>query len=95
MANTKVVRLTTGEEVICNVSEVEGHLKLSDPLMLIPMQEGRLTFATWLPYNADDHVHVPLDKVVFAINPVEEMVSQYKDATGQVNIATPSSKIIV
>jgi hypothetical protein len=94
MSNTKVVRLNTGEEVIANIEESShGNILLSKPLLLIPMQEGRLTFATWLPYNEDDFVVVSESAIVFMINPVNEMLSQYQNATGQ--IITPDKKIIM
>lgn len=95
MSNILIARLTTGEEIIAKASEGENHIILEDPLMIIPTGEGKLTFATWLPYNADDVVNVGKDFVVFTIKPVEEMVKNYKQATGDVVIATPNSGIIV
>lgn len=92
MANTKIVRLTTGEELIANLERDGEMVTLSKPLLLIPMQEGRLTFATWLPYNEDETVVLHERGIMFEINPVEQMSNQYQEATGQ--IVTPSSKII-
>lgn len=94
MADVKIVRLTTGEELIAKVSDAgNSMIKLTDPLLIIPMQEGKLTFATWLPYNSDKFVDVKKDSVMFLINPVSEMSNQYNQATG--SVVVPDKKIII
>jgi hypothetical protein len=83
MSNYKIVRLTTGEEVICNLLDApEGKVKLSKPLLLIPTGEGAVTFATWLPYNSDEHVIVSNKDIMFTITPVEGMTTKYAEVTG-------------
>lgn len=93
MANIKVVRLTTGEEVIANVVENQSTITLEKPLLLIPMQEGKLTFATWLPYMEGNELEVNRNSVMFSFTPAKQMEDQYASATGQ--IITPDKKIIM
>ena len=93
MADYKITRLTTGEEIIANVVDNGSTFTLKKPLLLIPMQEGKLTFASWLPYNSDDFVEVPKDSVMFQIEPIKQMTDQYAEATGAV--ITPEKKIII
>jgi hypothetical protein len=93
MADTKIVRLTTGEEIIAKVEDKGSTVKLNKGLLLIPMQEGKLSFATWLPYNDDESVEVNKEAIMFMINPVKQMADQYAQATG--SVITPEQKIIV
>lgn len=93
MSNVEIVRLTSGEEVIASVEEKGDTIVLNKPLLLIPLQEGKLTFATWLPYNDDDFIVVGTKYVIFKIKPVPEMVKQYQQITGQ--IITSQNKIIL
>jgi hypothetical protein len=93
MADTKIVRLTTGEEIIAKVEDKGSTVKLSKGLLLIPMQEGKLSFATWLPYNEDEHVEVNKEAIMFMLNPVTQMANQYAEATG--SVVVPEQKIII
>lgn len=93
MADYKITRLTTGEEIIANVVDNGSTVTLNKPLLLIPMQEGKLTFASWLPYNEDDFVEVDKSAVMFQINVMKQMADQYAEATG--SVITPEKKIII
>lgn len=93
MADYKITRLTTGEEIIANVVDNGSTVTLNKPLLLIPMQEGKLTFASWLPYNADDFVEVDKSAIMFQINVMKQMEDQYAQATGAVIM--PEKKIII
>lgn len=95
MSTVQITRLTTGEEVIAEVTQEGGSVTLKNPLLLIPMQEGRLTFASWMPYNADDSVTIKTDAIMFVINPVEEMAKQYIETVNPSQIMVPDKKIIV
>lgn len=92
MANYKIVRLTTGEEVIADTVDNGSTVTLTKPLILIPMQEGKLTFASWLPYNEDEFVEIGKESIMFQLNPQSQMAEQYAAATGSVIV--PEQKII-
>ena len=46
----RIVRLTSGEEVLCKLYEDESNYKLNKPHVLLPMAEGRLAIAPFCPY---------------------------------------------
>jgi len=91
---TKVIRLTTGEEIIAKVNAVEGvNLNIESPLILLPTEDGKLTFATWIPYMRDKTLDINLNTVMFMFEPVTEMADHYREAT--TGIKVPDKKIIV
>ena len=92
MSNTYIVRLTTGEEIICKAEVGDTHTKVTNPLLILPTGEGKITFATWLPYNEDDFVNILNTQIMFVITPAKQMADQYGEMTGQ--IVVPDSKII-
>ena len=50
MLNVKLVRLSTGEDVITNVIEdTDSYVKFKNPIVAFPSQEGRIGFAPWSP----------------------------------------------
>ena len=50
MLNVKLVRLSTGEDVITNVLEdTDSYVKFKNPIVAFPSQEGRIGFAPWSP----------------------------------------------
>ena len=57
MAEVKIVRLMSGEEIIANITQTETEITLKNPSVLIPSPEGKLLLAKWL---------LPLHRVPFA-----------------------------
>ena len=65
----KIVRLSSGEEMICKFKSDGKTTKIKNPAILIPMQEGQLGMMEWMPYA--DYTELEIDNkfVMFAINP--------------------------
>lgn len=104
MSDIKIVRLTTGEELIATVkhSDIkEGEeyndsdlMMLEDVAILIPTQENSLGLAPFMAYSdAHEKLAVLGKSIMFVTNPVEGLRQQYQTMFNK--IATPSSKIIV
>lgn len=94
MANVKIVRLLSGEEIIGNVENVEGGLKIKDPTILIPTPEGKLMFARWMPY-ADTSNGIVLEpkNVMFVLNAQKELEDHF--TTVVVNgLVVPGKKVV-
>ena len=46
---TKIVRLTSHEEIIGRVTTTDTGVSIKDPLILIPTQQKSLALAPWMP----------------------------------------------
>ena len=83
MSEVKIVRLTSGEELICKVTETESDITIKNPAILIPTGEGQLAFGQWLPY-ADITKGLTIDKkyIIFMVTPATELANQYSTSFG-------------
>ncbi len=94
MNDVKIVRLTSGEEILCTVSnETESHITMEDPTIIIPTQDRNIGLAPWLPYAESDKVTIRRDAVVFIVDPVNQLAEQYRSIHSK--IITPSQKIVM
>ena len=99
MKNIKLVRLTSGEELIANV-DLNGidtdTIILKDAIVLIPAGEGKLGFMPFMPYTkAREGFEVDLKFVMFMVDPVEDLVKQHAGATSPIDLsASAPSRII-
>lgn len=95
MSNIKIVRLTTGEELICDVTvRNKEQVILKDVAILIPTQTNQLGLAPFMAYSdAKDGFHTTMDSVMFIVEPVNELKNQYQQMFSKV--ITPTSNIVV
>ena len=83
----KIVRLNSGEEILCDMVVEDGKYTLKKPLIIIPAQGGQIGFMSWMPYaDTDDGVTISEDFVAFTIEPMKELISEYKSQTSDVII---------
>ena len=84
MSEVKIVRLTSGEELIAKVEQVDDiSYILKKPAILIPTGKDQLAFGQWLPYaDISDGIEIELKFVVFIVEPAEEMAAQYEQSFG-------------
>lgn len=94
MAEVKIVRLISGEEIIANVTQTETDITLKNASVLIPSPEGKLLLAKWLPY-ADTENGITLEKkhLVFVINPQKELADHFTNVVVN-NLVVPGKKIV-
>jgi hypothetical protein len=91
MADVKLVRLVTGEEILCKCENTSTGVMIKDPMILVPMGQGKLGFAKWLPYaDTDGGVAVGSNNVMFILNPDVELKSQYTSASSGLILPTPA-----
>jgi hypothetical protein len=94
MSEVKIVRLSTGEELICNLSGGPDHYTFEDVAILIPTQQNSLGLAPFMAYSdAPKGMTIAAQFVMFIVDPVEDLKNQYKQMFGKV--LTPEKKIIV
>ena len=94
MSDIKIVRLATGEELICTVSGGPDHYTLKDVAILIPTQQNSLGLAPFMAYSeASNGITVASNFVMFIVDPVAELKAQYQNMFGKV--ITQDKKIII
>lgn len=86
--NIKFIRLSTGEEVVAEITEVEGKLNLKYPLIVEVetfMEEGRqlLYMKEYLPQSVVSvkEVAIPADIVLLSVPVSDDFLEQYNQAT--------------
>jgi hypothetical protein len=86
MSSIKMVRLSSGEEIICKWrvdkdADSKIHI-LKDAAILFPMGQGKLAFAKWMPYVSEEQhkygITVPEKFVMFVVDIDAEMEKQYQ-----------------
>jgi hypothetical protein len=82
MSNVNIVRLISGEEIICQYEELTNEngvfCVMKNPAILIPNNEGKLMFAKWVPYmKQDDGVTVLKSNVLFMGEAMEDLKEHY------------------
>lgn len=92
--NIKIVRLTTGEELICDAKvNSADQVILKDVAILIPTQQNQLGLAPFMAYSdAKDGFHTTMNSIMFIVEPQAELKNQYQKMFSK--IITPASNII-
>ena len=94
----KLVRLTSGEEIVGDVVENEdGTITLSNSFNLLPGGEGKIQFIPFMAYT-EAHAGVTLkpEHVLFVVNPVAQLVEQITKIKRSMDsgIVTPDTGIV-
>ena len=91
----KLFRLQTGETVVAEVSlSGETTVSLVNPILLVPDQEGNVSFVPWAPMaEKDKDVEVYTRNIVYTTTPAEELVQNYKEIFSP--IITPEKKGLI
>ena len=90
----KLVRLSSGEEVIGKVTETENTLTIKDGYSLIPAGEGKIGFMPFMAYTkAKNGITIDKRFIVFVVDPLEELVDQIRQMNS--GIVTPPKQGII
>ncbi len=80
--NIKLMRLVSGEEIIAEVSNSskDGYT-VKDAIVMIPAGEGKIGIMPWMPYTkANKGLTVRKQDIMFMVEPVEDLVNQFKQS---------------
>jgi len=94
----KILRLSTGEDVIAKVDEGSGEtVELKNPFVIIPQQSApgqpvQLMMSLYNAYGKKDTVTMNKDKIVFMSVPKDEIQKSYEANTSK--ILTPNTSLI-
>lgn len=92
MKVVKIVRLTTGEELLC---KMEGdNLTVESPVIMLPTNDGKLTFMPYMPYADIEEITFKERNVMFVVKPSDDLEAQYRSMIGDV-VIPPKPKLIV
>jgi len=97
---TKIMRLTTGEELICTVTSAESTSSrgtvytLKDIAILIPTESNSLGLAPFVPYSeaSTKGVEIGEKDVMFVTEPIDQLSQQYQSMFSKV--FAPEQKIV-
>jgi hypothetical protein len=90
--SVKLFRLTTGEEILAKHETTPSGFILKDPAIIVPVGQGKLGFAKWLPYaQTEKGVEIPSNFVMFHIDPDPELVTQYTSMVSGLVVPGPAA----
>ena len=97
MQDVKIIRLSTGEDVIDKVGENDQGISLKNPFVIIPQQSApgqpiSLMMSLYNAFGKSDTITIAKDKIVFQTDPKEEILKSYEQNTSKI-ITTKSSLI--
>jgi hypothetical protein len=92
--NVKIIRLISGEEMLCSVTDNGDTITIKNPAVLIPSPEGKLLMAKWMPY-ANDENGFTLGKnfIMFIVEPQTDLANHYS-TTFINNLFIPGKKTL-
>ena len=96
--DTRLVRVSSGEDLICNVVSIEDdYITISDPIVAVPAGEpGQIAFAPWSPLlRENEEVSIQMSHVVYISFANDNIKEQYEAIMGGSNVITPPEKKII
>ena len=89
MSDVKILRISTGEDVIAKVTENDQDVSLNKPFVIIPQQSApgqpiQLMMSLYNAFGKSDTVTVSKDKVVFITDPKEDILKSYQRNTSSI-----------
>ena len=89
MSEVKILRLTTGEDVIAKVGENDQGVSLNKAFVIIPQQTGpgkpvQLMMSLYNAFGKSDTITLDKDKIVFMTDPKDEILKSYEQNTSRI-----------
>ena len=90
MNNIKIVRLQSGEEIICQLNVIGNTYYLVDPCIIIPTGKNNIGIARWMPYTLArrNATQIASKFVLFVVDPVQALADNYIKMTSSIVIPT-------
>lgn len=98
MSEVKILRLTTGEDVIASTEkDIAGNYALEKAFVIIPRQSApgkpvQLMMSFYMPYTEDQKLTIAQDKVMTIVKPKKEILKSYQQNTS--SILQPNKELI-
>lgn len=93
--NTKLVRLKSGEDIICDlIADNSDVITVDNAIVAVPQGQGQLAFAPWSPLAKEKiALDIARDYVVYITEPNDNITQQYEGLFS--TVITPNKKLIV
>ena len=94
--DTRLVRLSSGEDVICNVITIEeDYITVGDPIVAVPAGEpGQIAFAPWSPLLKEhEELSIQMSHVLYISFPNDNIREQYERLFS--SVITPKKNLIL
>ena len=95
MSNIKIVRLKSGEEILCDLGVSGDKYVLKLPAVIIPTGDGNIGFAHWLPYARNEAVQISTKYVVFIVDPTTQLANEYIKMHSNIIVPEQANKDII
>tara|TARA_B100001057_G_C22458220_1_gene797779 strand:+ start:65 stop:376 length:312 start_codon:yes stop_codon:yes gene_type:complete len=97
MSEVKILRMSTGEDVIGKITQSQQLITIEKSFVIIPTQSApgkpvQLMMSPYMPYSADDEVIIDESKVVTMVTPKPEILKSYQQNTS--SIIAPKPELI-
>ena len=90
MSDVKIMRLSTGEDIIAKIIDKSVETtKLKQPFVIIPHQQGpgkpvQLMMTLYSPYSKENSVDIKNANVISIVEPKEELLTSYQQNTSSI-----------
>lgn len=93
----KLVRISSGEEVIGDITETTDTVTIKKGYVLIPGGEGKIAFMPFMPYTKSwkEGLEINKSNILFVADPVDELVAQVESVRNPKKIITPKKQDII
>ena len=95
MSEVKIIRLITGEEVLCKATKTKTGWKANKASLIVPAGQGSIGLMGWMPYTTayDDGIEIKDEHVMFIQEPHDELLGEYNQAFGSGLIVPKKEKV--
>lgn len=90
MSDVKIMRLSTGEDIIAKVVDTNSdNTKLNKAFVIIPHQQGpgkpvQLMMTLYSPYSNSDDIEIKSQNIISMVDPKKEILSSYQQNTSSI-----------
>ena len=90
MSDVKIMRLSTGEDIIAKVIDKDTEkTKLNKAFVIIPHQQGpgkpvQLMMTLYSPYSNSDDIEIKSQNIISMVDPKKEILSSYQQNTSSI-----------
>ena len=89
MSEVKLLRLSTGEDIIAKVGENDQGVSLNKPFVIIPQQSApgqpiQLMMSLYNAFGKSDTITISQDKIVFQTDPKDDILKSYEQNTSRI-----------
>ena len=93
-SDVKILRLSTGEDVIAKVGENDQGISLNKAFVIIPQQSApgkpiQLMMSLYNAFGKDDTITLSKEKIVFMTTPKDDILKSYEQNTSRIITAKP------